>query len=193
MLVKRKTLKAAKAALETGMEAWEMLIPCVKNNAVQDYELVLTRAPLEMRAAISALDEMLSPATKPTHPEVHVIQTAAVTYEWDVETWDGEDGDILDHFHADTLEELLMNYGVLGPNDHVVLVRDTDDGDRDWCYFDEPHQAQKLARKNGRPEFDGGTKVPEKLLAEARKFLDEKGIPRLPYPTHPGLDGEGAA
>ena len=128
---------------------------------------------------------------RPVHPKAHIIQTAAVTYEWDVETWDGEDGDILDHFHADTLEELLMNHGVLGPHDHVVLVKDLDDGARSWCYFDEPVQARRLARKNGRPAFCDGALVPKKLLAEARKFLDEKGIPRLPYPAHPGLDDEG--
>lgn len=59
-----------------------------------------------------------------------------VLYEWDVETVD-EYGDILDHCHADKVEDLKRL--LKDPNTRLVLVRDvvSADGDlkdRTWAY-----------------------------------------------------------
>ena len=58
----------------------------------------------------------------------------ATIYEWDYETWD-ENGDILDHDHADKLSEFSDSRKTA----HLVLVRDSGndiDGltDRVWAY-----------------------------------------------------------
>lgn len=57
-----------------------------------------------------------------------------VSYEWDIETWDGEE--ILDHNHRDRLhdfggEELTL--AVAEDGFRLVLVRDDDNG-RSWAY-----------------------------------------------------------
>jgi len=93
----------------------------------------------------------------------------AVSYEWDIETVDAY-GDIVDHFHDDRLAWLLKEASdwlrVPGIALRFVLVRDTGDdreglGDREWFYPTE-----------GDTEFDGGTAVPKKYLAEWTRHAD---------------------
>lgn len=69
-----------------------------------------------------------------------------VRYEWDIETWDAESGDVLEHDHRerldqfdpDRLREALKGKGTL----RLVLVRDVGDEhhgvtDRTWAYVED--------------------------------------------------------
>lgn len=66
----------------------------------------------------------------------------AITYEWDIETVDGESGDILDHSHRDRLHEfggeeltqaINQDYDEKNQFTRLVLVRD-DGLSRSWAY-----------------------------------------------------------
>jgi len=91
-----------------------------------------------------------------------------VSYEWDIETLEGED--VVDHHHSDKLDFLNLPRAV--PNEHgghevLVLVRDVgnwEDGliSRTWAYV----QSGTL------PEtFDDGTKVPKRFHAEHKRWV----------------------
>lgn len=85
-----------------------------------------------------------------------------ITYEWDLEEFDTETGDIIDHNHSDNFPGVPNE-----PNIRLVLVRDEWDGlagddfdwscelkHRAWCYVD----GQTL------PEFfDDGARVPKRF------------------------------
>ena len=104
---------------------------------------------------------------------------AKVFYEWDVEWVDEESFDILEHDHADKLEQ-LSHYIVDGKQFihdegmffRLVLVRDLIEPnagpfggggvlDRSWCY---------LTSNGTLPETtDSGYKIPKKYIAEFEK------------------------
>ena len=88
-----------------------------------------------------------------------------VTYEWDIETVTDEDGDVMDHNHADKLKELLFYKNekpdMDGCHYELVLVRDLwEDSNleqRTWAYPD----GGKMPK-----EFDNGVAVPKRFLEE---------------------------
>lgn len=84
-----------------------------------------------------------------------------ISYEWDVETVD-EHGDIIDHQHSDTLEDLLP----LEENQELVLVRDRYVGhdlvSRQWAYVSDGELPEYFSYSDG----NHGTKVPQKFHRE---------------------------
>jgi len=99
-----------------------------------------------------------------------------VFYEWDAEYCDSY-GDIIEHYHADTLIELKNTDNEIdaeGLWSRLVLVRDVIEPftgwlgggnvvDRSWCY---------VTKDGLLPETtDGGDKIPKKYLQE---FEDNK-------------------
>ena len=93
----------------------------------------------------------------------------AITYEWDVETFDVH-GDIIDHNHGDTLAELRNWFEFPledGLENRIVLVRDVWNDhagvtDRQWAY---PENSEE----NGwqiPSEFDHGASVPKRFAKE---------------------------
>jgi len=86
-----------------------------------------------------------------------------VFYEWDIESYDEPDGDIMDHQHADHLSDLPL------PSTHLeklVLVRNADEG-RLWAYAENG----MLPSHFSRPEADGkyyetNVKVPKRFHRE---------------------------
>ena len=96
-----------------------------------------------------------------------------IHYEWDIETIDPESGDILDHHHADKLEELhhfLIDPG-MNIEYHLVLVRDVWDTEledlvgRSWWYPD--HDENSI--------FSCGLKVPQSRSKEWNKTKEAGG------------------
>lgn len=93
-----------------------------------------------------------------------------VEYEWCLE-WTDVYGDIQDHSHSSTLEELRKpyegSYETLEGDKCtpvICLIRDVVSENsgvekRAYCYFDEP-------------EFDNGIKVPKKYLREYSQFRE---------------------
>lgn len=54
-----KVLEVAREALELMDAAWEELIPNLKNGVVQNYELVLTKAPTACTKALNQINQVL--------------------------------------------------------------------------------------------------------------------------------------
>lgn len=102
----------------------------------------------------------------------------AVVYEWDVEIVDTETKDVLDHYHNDKLKDAIADIKTLqipsSQHFRLVLVRDQGNDsegllDRQWCYLDDlPRSPEGMCT-----EFDGGTKVPKRYLAEFESHADE--------------------
>jgi hypothetical protein len=91
-----------------------------------------------------------------------------VYYEWDFETVD-ENGDIIDHHHADKLKE-IEHFRTGEEKGDFVLVRNVGndmDGlvDRQWAY---PVGGEMPS------EFDGGAKVPQRYIKEWIIFTGEQ-------------------
>lgn len=85
----------------------------------------------------------------------------ATNYEWDLETYEGED--IIDHWFAEHLSSLPLP----APTQRLVLVRrvgDPDEGviDSEWAYI----QDGKLPKI-----FDGGTVIPQRFQREYEQWL----------------------
>jgi hypothetical protein len=98
-------------------------------------------------------------------------------YEWDIETVD-EHGDIIDHWHHNTLSDLLATLMMWKPTEgeryEVVLCRNVGDDyegtvDSQWWYA-----FQDSPESYGTPvpadTFDGGTPVTKKHLAEFARY-----------------------
>ena len=91
-------------------------------------------------------------------------------YEWDVETWDSESGDVLDHDHRKTFAECLSRLGIdqEGLETHIVLVLDICnevDGfrkHRSWAYLNDDGTLPETFE-------DGGNKVPKRFHKEVLK------------------------
>lgn len=96
-----------------------------------------------------------------------------VTYEWDIETWDYDDGneiEITDHYFADKLshfrsEDLIMAVG----QGRLVLVRDDDSG-RYWAYFSAIHTPEyfSVLESDGN-YYETGFKIPKRFIDEFKK------------------------
>lgn len=91
--------------------------------------------------------------------------SARVSYEWDLETYDGDaqakDSEVLDHTHADFLRDLAW---LIEKNQVHVLVRTTEDGDRSWAYVDT--KSRMLPAEFSAPDASGeyrstGVRVPQ--------------------------------
>lgn len=95
----------------------------------------------------------------------HARVVTRVVYEWDLEQFDPETQDIIDHNHSDECPGLPTQEDI-----RLVLIRDEWEGlsgdefnmsadlkHRAWCYVDG---------KTLPTEFDDGKKVPQKLLKE---------------------------
>lgn len=99
----------------------------------------------------------------------------SVTYEWDLESWDGDpdkepDAEVLDHHHGDKLLDVPLP---ASKTEKLVLVRTTDDGSRLWAYVDE---SRMLPRHFSRPEPDGkyyetDVKVPQRFHREIARVM----------------------
>lgn len=92
-----------------------------------------------------------------------------ISYEWDFEEID-EDGDVIDHNHADKLTDYV-------PTDDtmiLVLVRDVGndrDGlvDRSWAYVKFKHLPEYFTDTDGARV----AKVPEKFKIELKKYYEQ--------------------
>jgi hypothetical protein len=92
------------------------------------------------------------------------------SYQWDLETFDPESGDILDHHHAESLSALPWPST---PGERLVLVRDVgNDLDglqcRSWAYVDE---SRMLPAEFTIPDETGtersiGVRVPQRFHRE---------------------------
>jgi len=101
-------------------------------------------------------------------------------YEWDAETVD-EHGDIQDHFHADSLKEVLnciKNFPLEdGRHYEVVLVRDVwgDDGnldERSWAYMNKDNTLPEEFADVGIEEMvPNGIRVPKRFHKEVAKCM----------------------
>lgn len=58
ILQKSPVTKQALEALKLMYQAWDQLMPCLKTSSVQDYDLVLTKAPVACKAAIRTLERL---------------------------------------------------------------------------------------------------------------------------------------
>lgn len=91
-----------------------------------------------------------------------------VSYEWDIETLEGED--VVDHHHSDKLDFLELPRATPdknGQHEVLVLVREVSNDDegllyRSWAYV----ESEKLP-----DTFDNGAKVPKRLHAEYERWL----------------------
>jgi hypothetical protein len=91
-------------------------------------------------------------------------------YEWDVETWDSESGDILDHDHCKSFSDCLARSGVdqEGLETHIVLILDIYnevDGflkHRSWAYLNDDGSLPETFE-------DGDNKVPKRFYDEVMK------------------------
>lgn len=95
-----------------------------------------------------------------------------IHYEWDIETVDGESGDILDHDHRDRLhdfggEELTnainKDYDADNTFTRLVLVRDSERDGRSWAYLtDAREMPEQFLDAYDRPV----AKVPQRFIRE---------------------------
>jgi len=105
-----------------------------------------------------------------------------IVYEWDIETVDTTTGDIVDHYHEDTLSDLVTNLERWDPEPNeryrLVLVRDVRDDcgvqDRAWWYV-EDNPAVPGVRFDDLGGFvfgngAGGVQVPRKYLREFKRY-----------------------
>lgn len=97
----------------------------------------------------------------------------SVEYERDCETVtvgetvDYEDGEVVDHYHADTYAEVAARAATQpepGCRHEVVLVRD-DDAGRSWAYVIDGKLPECFMDANG---YDT-TKVPQRFVRELAK------------------------
>jgi len=92
------------------------------------------------------------------------------TYEWDIETWNGDE--IVDHSHRDRLNEFGMeelidaiNQTPLDSSEYtkLVLVRDSDRDGRAWAYLtDDGKMPEQFLDAYERPVC----KVPKRFIEE---------------------------
>ena len=101
-----------------------------------------------------------------------------VYYEWDVETM-GDDisGDVLEHDHGDTLDDIENNFP-LNHNESLVLVYNTGneaDGitDRSWAYVQCIGGEMRLPT-----HFGNGEPVPKRFHRELATYIAE--VPIMP-------------
>lgn len=94
----------------------------------------------------------------------------SVCYEWDCESVangdsdDFENGEVLDHYHAETYAEVAqraLTVIEIQYRHEVVLVRDDDDG-RSWAYVTDGKLPERFTDANGAD----GAKVPNKFHKE---------------------------
>lgn len=83
----------------------------------------------------------------------------AVTYEWDIETWDPATEEILDHYHADKLEDLLPHFVRQDPTMRLVLIRETGDQvdgitSRLWAYVGDNWSLPRTFEEAGEVETE---------------------------------------
>ena len=87
----------------------------------------------------------------------------AITYEWDIETW--EDDEIIDHDHRNRLHEFGNERLTLAVNEddglRLVLVRDDDNG-RSWAYVDDGELPEMFLDACSNPV----AKVPKRFKSE---------------------------
>ena len=88
----------------------------------------------------------------------------SVYYEWDIETYDGEDID--DHDHAERLRDLQE----LEPDQRLVLVRTTSE-DRTWAYVENGRLPERFRDAYETPQ----TRVPVRFHRE---------LARCPFPVY---------
>lgn len=89
------------------------------------------------------------------------------TYEWDYETVD-ENGDIVDHNHADQLSKFTDG----DKTNTLVLVRDVESEnngleDRTWAYVKDGKLPEYFSDARGALVY----KVPQRFHAELKKYL----------------------
>lgn len=96
-----------------------------------------------------------------------------VIYEWDCETVadgeseDHEDGEVLDHFHAETYREVAARAATTpepGCRHAIVLVRDDDDR-RAWAYLEDGALPSEFTDADGTDY----ARVPKRFHAEVAR------------------------
>lgn len=97
----------------------------------------------------------------------------SVFYEWDLEEFDPEYGDVVDHDHADRLIEFARRE--LPEHAHLVLIRDEEKGgnlDRSWAYVQGGHLPEFFKDAYGHPT----TRIPRRFH---RELMRARSIPAL--------------
>lgn len=93
------------------------------------------------------------------------LRRSTTTYEWDIETFDPETGDILDHDFSDDRPTRTLE-----PGQRVVLVRDTDYDDgrrlRLWAYVGPDGTMPEYFEDAG--ERPTTVRVPKRFRGDAR-------------------------
>jgi len=92
-----------------------------------------------------------------------------VNYEWDLEQFDPESEDIIDHHHFDECPGLPTEKGL-----RLVLVRDVYEGlsDEFNCSADLIDRSWAYVERGKLPEFtDNGERVPQKFHKELSKTI----------------------
>ena len=97
-----------------------------------------------------------------------------VTYEWDLETFDAESGDILDHYFGERLRDVPFP---ACKTERLVLVRTTGDQvqgivDRQWAYVDDSFMLPKHFSIPGPDkEYETDIKVPVRFHREIAREM----------------------
>lgn len=96
----------------------------------------------------------------------------SVRYEWDIETVDRESDDIIDHDHADTLNDFSPVRFQCESHEftRLVLVRDGGEPFRQWAYIEDGKLPDRFRDAN---EVERA-KVPDKFHRELQRWLKDE-------------------